>query len=469
MLSFAERENRFLGFASEDAKENAFSKESRVTVYLRCLPRGRLLAQFWWSSVVVSRISLDMRAASPRSAQPLPSEPLVGPMLKEFWCAEPDPFSEVCSSHALVARCTSNFLSEECFSHALVATCTSNFSSEEGFRLALVAPSTSKSPPEVCFRHAFVARCTSMLPSEVWFRLALVANAQAHFHLKSVSDLRLWQDAQVCCRRKCGSDLRLWRMHKHIFIWSVFQTCVCGEMHKYVAVGSVVQTCACGECTSTFSSEECFRLALVARWTNLFPSEECFRHALVVIAQAGSRWNRARSSTNLWAFWAPTLVPCTLFSAISSSVSRGTFTTALVGTPAGIRSEGSWSSTALVEDQLEYVRKAADARQHLSDDTDVDQCIGCRVQLLYAVCFQVGRFCARCWRCFNVWPFLGCIRREAASRTSWGACVFDDASQHTLWRPLRERPCRTMGKIRAWQCRRTLRASDSFFNSCAAS
>ena len=46
VLSFAERENRFLGIASTDAKENAFSKESHVTVYVRCLPRGRLLAQF---------------------------------------------------------------------------------------------------------------------------------------------------------------------------------------------------------------------------------------------------------------------------------------------------------------------------------------------------------------------------------------------------------------------------------------
>ena len=49
---------------------------------------------------------------------------------------------------------------------------------------------------------------------------------------------------------------------------------------------------------------------------------------------------------------------------------RETLTTALVGKPAGVRSEGSWSSTAPVEGQL----KAAGARQHLSEDTDVDQC-----------------------------------------------------------------------------------------------
>ena len=245
--------------------------------------------------------------------------------------------------------------------------------------------------------------------------LPLWHHAQASPHLKCVQTL--WQDAQVCCRLQCVSDTRLWR----------------GA--QTVLVCTVVQICTCGECTSRFPSDEGFRHALVATGTissylksvadlrlwqdALFLSEECFRHALVVIAQPGSRWNRARSSANLWAFRAPTLVPWTLFSAISSSVSRGTFTTTLVGH---------------FQDQLEYVRKAAGARQHLSDDTDVDQCTGCRVQLLYAVSFQVGRLYARCWRCFNVWPFLGCARREAASRTGCGACVCDGSSQHILRR-----------------------------------
>ena len=70
----------------------------------------------------------------------------------------------------------------------------------------------------------------------------------------------------------------------------------------------------------------------------------------------------------------------------------------------------------LSENQPENVRKAAGARQHLSEDTDVDQCTGCTVNLLYAVCFQVGRLYAQCWKCFNVWPYLGRIRRVAASR-----------------------------------------------------
>ena len=42
--------------------------------------------------------------------------------------------------------------------------------------------------------------------------------------------------------------------------------------------------------------------------------------------------------------------------------------------PAGVRSEGSWSSTTPVESQLEYVQKVAAARQRLSENTDVNQC-----------------------------------------------------------------------------------------------
>ena len=57
------------------------------------------------------------------------------------------------------------------------------------------------------------------------------------------------------------------------------------------------------------------------------------------------------------------------------------------------------------ENQPENVRKAAGARQHLSDDTDVDQCTSCTVQLLYAVRFQVGRLYAQCtWSCFTHEP-----------------------------------------------------------------
>ena len=45
---------------------------------------GRLYAQFWKSFDVLSRIRLDMRDASPRSKEPLPSGPFVCPVLKSF-------------------------------------------------------------------------------------------------------------------------------------------------------------------------------------------------------------------------------------------------------------------------------------------------------------------------------------------------------------------------------------------------
>ena len=238
------------------------------------------------------------------------------------------------------------FLSEVCLSHALVAPCT------------------SKSPFEVCFRHALVARCWRVLQTCAWWQ-----NAQARFRLKSVSDTRLWRGAQT------------------VLVCTVVQICTCGEMHKQVPVWWGFQTCACGNRHNHFLSEECCRLALVARCTNLFLSEECFRHALVVIAQAGFRWSRARLvQQNLWAFQAPTLVPCTLFSAISASVSRGTFTTTLVGH---------------FEDQLEYVRKTAGARQHLSDDTDVDQCRPSVCPLLKMFsCVAFPRL-RKTWSCFT--------------------------------------------------------------------
>ena len=44
---------------------------------------GRLYAWCWKSFVVLSRVKLDMRDASPRSAQPLPSGPFVCPVLLE--------------------------------------------------------------------------------------------------------------------------------------------------------------------------------------------------------------------------------------------------------------------------------------------------------------------------------------------------------------------------------------------------
>ena len=45
---------------------------------------GRVYAQFWKSFDVLSRIRLDMRDASPRSKEPLPSGPFVCPVLKSF-------------------------------------------------------------------------------------------------------------------------------------------------------------------------------------------------------------------------------------------------------------------------------------------------------------------------------------------------------------------------------------------------
>ena len=45
---------------------------------------GRLYAWCWKSFVVLSRVKLDMRDASPRSKEPLPSGPFVCPFLTSF-------------------------------------------------------------------------------------------------------------------------------------------------------------------------------------------------------------------------------------------------------------------------------------------------------------------------------------------------------------------------------------------------
>ena len=66
---------------------------------------------------------------------------------------------------------------------------------------------------KVVFGHesgrALVAKCTSYFLSEVSFGFCLWENAQASSRLTSVSDMRSWPDAQVCSRLKCVSDLRL--------------------------------------------------------------------------------------------------------------------------------------------------------------------------------------------------------------------------------------------------------------------
>ena len=131
----------------------------------------------------------------------------------------------------------------------------------------------------------------------------------------------------------------------------VLLICACDECTSKTA-GGLYQICACGECTSTL-----FGKAVSCLGTD-------------------------------------PLDPCTLFTKAVSEFPR-------------VTPENSHDS--IVENQPENVRKAAGARQHLSDDTDVDQCTGCTVKLLYVVCFQVGRLYAQCWKCFNVWPFLGRI------------------------------------------------------------
>ena len=72
-----------------------------------------------------------------------------------------------------------------------------------------------------------------------------------------------------------------------------------------------------------------------------------------------SRQPRARSSCQqrLLVFF---LIACTKGVHLQY---RGIFTTALVGKPAEVSSEGSWSSTVPVEGQLKYVLKSAGARE----------------------------------------------------------------------------------------------------------
>ena len=176
-------------------------------------------------------------------------------------------------------------------------------------------------------------------------------------------------------------------------------------------IARVLQTCACDECTNRFASEEGFRLTL---W-QAQQASSCLRTfrpksvgesdvRLWQVAQAGSCL-RAVSDVRLWRMHKQVLVGTV--HALRQSCERF---------PRGTLEKLSRQHTA--ENQPEYDWKAAGARQHLSDDTDVDQCTGCAVELLYVVRFQVGRLCAQCWTCLNVWPFARRTRREAASRMS---------------------------------------------------
>ena len=160
------------------------------------------------------------------------------------------------------------------------------------------------------------------------------------------------------------------------------------------------------KCTNRFASEEGFRHALVAKCTSKFASEEGFRLTLWQAAQASSRpksvsdvrlWRVAQASSclrtvsdvRLWRMHKQVLVGAV--HALRQSCERF---------PRGTLEK--LSRQHLSENQPEYDWKAAGARQHLSDDTDVDQCAGCTVELLYVVRFQVGRLYAQCWTCLNV-------------------------------------------------------------------
>ena len=66
--------------------------------------------------------------------------------------------------------------------------------------------------------------------------MRLWQNAQSKFASEEGFRLTLWQAAQASSRLKCVSHMRLWRMHKHVFVRRVFQTCTCGKLHKQVRV-----------------------------------------------------------------------------------------------------------------------------------------------------------------------------------------------------------------------------------------
>ena len=136
------------------------------------------------------------------------------------------------------------------------------------------------------------------------------------------------------------------------------------------------QTCACDECMSTSLSEECPDVCL---WQ---------------VAQA-----RFRLKTVLRLCLGPLhkKVPVGPVHAlhqdceISSSYTRENL------------------NTALSENQLDNTLKAAGARQHLLNDTDVHLCSGYIVLLSYAVNVE---------KCFDKWSFLGRMKRESVPRMS---------------------------------------------------
>ena len=167
----------------------------------------------------------------------------------------------------------------------------------------------------------------------------------------------------------------------------------------------VLHTCACDACTSKFVSEECSDVRL---WQ---------------VAQALFRL-RTVSDMRLWPMHKR--VPAGTVHALHQGCVRFPRVT-----PENL------SRQHLSENQPKNAQKAAGARQHLSDDIDVDQCTDCTVPLLYVVGFQVGRLYAQCWKCFNVWPFLGRMRREAVSRMNREAwewrCIITRPSKASPW------------------------------------
>ena len=160
----------------------------------------------------------------------------------------------------------------------------------------------------------------------------------------------------------------------------------------------------------------------MASCTCKFPSEVCFTHALVANAQARFR-PKSVSDVRLW----QVAQASSCLRTVSHVRLWQMHKQVLVGTVHALRqscerfprgTHEKLSRQHMSENQPEYDWKAAGARQHLSDDTDVDQCTACTVELLYVVRFEVGRLYAQCWTCLNVWPFARRTRREAASRMS---------------------------------------------------
>ena len=192
--------------------------------------------------------------------------------------------------------------------------------------------------------HALVAKCTSNFLSELWFDIRLWQHARASSCLKWVSDMRLWINAQASSRLECVLDLRT-----DMRLWQDLQVCSRLKSVSDMRLWQNAQARPCLKCVSNL------RL-----WQN---------------AQASSRQKRV-SDMRLWRihkqflsvhalrqscerFWRPTSVPCTLFSKAVSDFLE-------VHSRCTRETLEELSRQHISENQPEYVRKAAGARQHLS-------------------------------------------------------------------------------------------------------